>query len=44
MLVNVSPPIFYLVGPPGMVTALRKALKDAGFNDQDIRTEEFVGY
>ena len=44
VLVNVSSPIFYIVGPPGMVTGLRKTLKDAGFNERDIRTEEFIGY
>jgi ferredoxin-NADP reductase len=44
VLVNVSSPIFYIVGPPGMVTGLRKILKDAGFNERDIRTEEFLGY
>jgi ferredoxin-NADP reductase len=44
VLVNVSSPILYIVGPPGMVTGLRKTLKDAGFNEQDIRTEEFMGY
>jgi ferredoxin-NADP reductase len=44
VLVNVSSPILYVVGPPGMVTGLRKTLKDAGFNEQDIRTEEFMGY
>ena len=44
VLVTVSSPIFYIVGPPGMVTGLRKTLKDAGFNERDIRTEEFLGY
>lgn len=44
VLVNVVLPIFYVVGPPGMVTGLRKTLKDTGFNERDIRTEEFTGY
>lgn len=44
VLVNVASPIFYVVGPPGMVTGLRKTLKDAGFNERDIRSEEFTGY
>ena len=35
---------YNIVGPPGMVTGLRKTLKDAGFNEQDTRTEEFMGY
>ena len=44
LLVNVAAPIFYIVGPPGMVSGLRKTLKYAGFNEWDIRTEEFTGY
>ena len=44
VLVNVSSPIFSIVGPPGMVTGLCKTFKDAGFNEPDIRTEEFTGY
>jgi ferredoxin-NADP reductase len=42
--VNVASPIFYVVGPPGMVTGLRTTLKDAGINERDIRTEQFTGY
>ena len=37
-------PIYYAAGPPGMVTALRKMLNEAGVDDDDIRTEEFTGY
>jgi ferredoxin-NADP reductase len=37
-------PIYYLCGPPGMVTAMRTVLNDAGVDDDDIRTEEFTGY
>lgn len=44
VLVNVGSPIVYVAGPPGMVTGLRKTLKDAGFNERDIRSEEFTGY
>ena len=44
VLVNIDSPIFYVVGPPGMVTGLRTTLKDAGFNERDIRTEQFTGY
>ena len=43
-LVNVEKPIYYVVGPPGMVGALRTMLKGAGINDSDIRTEKFAGY
>jgi len=37
-------PIFYIAGPPGMVTGMRKILDDAGVSDDDIRAEEFAGY
>jgi ferredoxin-NADP reductase len=37
-------PIYFIAGPPGMVTALRGMLQGAGVDDDDIRTEEFPGY
>jgi ferredoxin-NADP reductase len=37
-------PIYYIVGPPAMVQAMRELLNDAGVNDDNIRTEEFSGY
>ncbi|MGI9049190.1 MAG: FAD-dependent oxidoreductase [Rubrobacteraceae bacterium] len=37
-------PIYYLTGPPAMVTAMRKTLGEAGVDDDNIRTEEFTGY
>jgi ferredoxin-NADP reductase len=37
-------PIYYVAGPPGMVTAMRKTLNEAGVDDDNIRTEEFSGY
>jgi ferredoxin-NADP reductase len=37
-------PIFYLAGPPGMVTGMRQVLGEAGVSDDDIRAEEFAGY
>lgn len=36
--------IFYLAGPAGMVSAMRKLLVDAQVNEDNIRTEEFLGY
>jgi ferredoxin-NADP reductase len=36
--------IFYIAGPPGMVAALRNMLSAAGVDEDDVRTEEFVGY
>lgn len=41
---ELSKPICYLAGPPGMVEAMRQTLNDAGVNDDDIRSEEFYGY
>lgn len=37
-------PIYYIAGPPAMVTAMRKMLVSAGVDEDDIRTEEFSGY
>jgi ferredoxin-NADP reductase len=37
-------PIYYMAGPPAMVTAMRDMLTAAGVADVDIRTEEFSGY
>jgi ferredoxin-NADP reductase len=36
--------IYYLTGPPGMVSGLRGMLVEAGVDEDDIRTEEFTGY
>jgi ferredoxin-NADP reductase len=37
-------PIFYIAGPPGMVTGMREMLCEADVSDDDIRAEEFAGY
>jgi ferredoxin-NADP reductase len=37
-------PVYYLVGPPGLVEALRDMLSRMGIGDDDIRSEEFYGY
>jgi ferredoxin-NADP reductase len=37
-------PIYYVAGPPPMVTAMREVLVGAGVDEDDIRTEEFAGY
>lgn len=39
-----SMPIYYLAGPPAMVTAMRSTLASAGVSGDDIRFEEFAGY
>ena len=37
-------PIYYVAGPPAMVSGLRKMLVASGVDEDDIRTEEFSGY
>lgn len=37
-------PVYYLCGPPGMVSGLQQALHETGVDDDDIRSEEFPGY
>ncbi|MFZ0413518.1 MAG: FAD-dependent oxidoreductase [Candidatus Acidiferrales bacterium] len=41
---DLSAPIFYQAGPPGMLHAMRDVLLAAGVNEDDIRAEEFAGY
>ena len=43
-LSDLQQPIYYISGPPEMVSAMQKLLKKAGVNDANIRTEEFSGY
>jgi ferredoxin-NADP reductase len=43
-LASLQGPIYYLAGPPAMVTAMRQMLVDAAVDEDDIRTEEFSGY
>jgi ferredoxin-NADP reductase len=37
-------PIYYIAGPPAMVTAMTEMLVESGIDEDDIRTEEFAGY
>jgi ferredoxin-NADP reductase len=41
---DLSVPIYYIAGPPAMVTSVRKMLIGAGIAEEDIRAEEFSGY
>ena len=41
---DLTRPIYYIAGPPAMVTAMRKILSQSGVNDDNVRTEEFSGY
>ncbi len=36
---------FYICGPPGMLSAIRKLLhEDLNVSEQKIKIEEFIGY
>jgi ferredoxin-NADP reductase len=41
---NLMSPVYYVAGPPGLVTAIRTTLSDAGVSEADILAEEFSGY
>lgn len=41
---NITGSIYYLAGPPAMVSTMREMLNGMGIDDDDIRTEEFAGY
>jgi ferredoxin-NADP reductase len=41
---DLSIPIYYIAGPPAMVSGVRQMLIDAGVGEEDIRAEEFYGY
>jgi ferredoxin-NADP reductase len=41
---DLSVPIYYIAGPPEMVTGLRQMLVGAGIAEENIRAEEFYGY
>jgi len=41
---DLSVPIYYIAGPPGMVTGVRQMLIESGISEEDIRAEEFAGY
>jgi ferredoxin-NADP reductase len=43
-LADLQGPIYYIAGPPTMVTAMHETLVSAGIDENDIRTDEFVGY
>lgn len=43
-LLKEAAPIYYLAGPEGMVSAMRKMLNEKGVSNDDIRFEEFAGY
>jgi ferredoxin-NADP reductase len=43
-LKGANSPIYYIAGPPAMVSGLKIMLNSSGVDDDDIRAEEFAGY
>lgn len=43
-IVDMTGPIFYVAGPPGLVAAVGKTVLDAGADPAHLRSEEFEGY
>lgn len=43
-LSDLQGPIYYIAGPPAMVTGMRKMLVASSIDEDDIRTDEFAGY
>ena len=41
---DLTVPIYYITGPPKMVSAMQKTLSEAGVKTANIRAEEFSGY
>lgn len=41
---DISKPIYYIAGPPQMVEAMVKMLKEIGIPDEQINSEDFTGY
>jgi ferredoxin-NADP reductase len=41
---DLNVPIYYVAGPPAMVTGVRQMLINSGVAEEDIRAEEFYGY
>jgi len=41
---DIAAPIYYIAGPPTMVTAMKETLTGGGVSEDDIRSEDFAGY
>lgn len=41
---DLKAPVYYIAGPEGLVTAMRKTLGEAEVNESDVRVEQFTGY
>ncbi|MDP5293273.1 FAD-dependent oxidoreductase [Oceanimonas sp. CHS3-5] len=43
-VMDLTAPLYYLDGPPGLVSAMKSVLAGAGVPEDRVRTEEFAGY
>jgi len=43
-LSSLEGPVYYIAGPPAMVTGMRAMLVASGVDEDDIRAEDFAGY
>ncbi len=41
---NLAGPIYYVAGPPAMVSAMKEMLNRAGVDEDDVNSEDFAGY
>jgi len=41
---DLTQPIYYTAGPPGLVAAMKDMLSEAGVDDGDVNSEDFSGY
>jgi ferredoxin-NADP reductase len=41
---QIAAPIYYVAGPPAMITSMQALLKEAGVSDANVRVEQFDGY
>ncbi|MBN8556103.1 MAG: FAD-dependent oxidoreductase [Burkholderiales bacterium] len=41
---DLAAPIFYVAGPPAMVSAMEGVLKSAGVDQRNVHAEKFAGY
>lgn len=41
---NLNTPIYYVVGPPAMVAAMKEILDDIGIDEMQVKSEDFAGY
>jgi len=41
---DVTAPVYYVAGPPAMVSAVETLLSDAGVKNENVRAEAFSGY